>query len=514
MKHGLLFIDIRDRALYAVAYPAGSARRARPTTKKLALTGDDRQAALDQALARMAREVSWDHTRCHISLPGPWIAYRNMAVPFREHRKIKQVLPFEMEPLLPGSIDDYRYTFYTVEWDAARRMQRIIAAAGRRDVVDPVLASLRDQGLEVAGLHASGMALALCLARQPAAPPARTLLLLDQRRLELYGVADGALRAVRTCGLHPDQEGTPALLARYARQLAVNLDGTGAEHTIPDIAVFDRSREGRGPLLDGIQAAMADHRLQSLNGEVWQAAKPDQASAPPESDRGFEGAFAMATARMRRLPQINFLEETFNTVFSLQAYRPQLMRVGLLAFLAAAMFLVNMVVGNHALTRQTNLLQQRQVDILRTAFPDTQRIVDPRHQMRTRVDQAAAKARPLKALLEKRPKLDLLKGIVQSIPDEIDLVLSRMMLGEDRIIIQGTADDFDGVNRIRDNLEKWDAVRAATISSANLEQGQQRVRFQLTIETRPVSAGASGGVTTVEVADTVLLDRRDQSQGP
>jgi type II secretory pathway component PulL len=128
------------------------------------------------------------------------------------------------------------------------------------------------------------------------------------------------------------------------------------------------------------------------------------------------------------------------------------------------------------------------MQILQSTFPEIRRIVDPLHQMRTRIDQADRQARPMMRYRQSQPKTGLLHGIVQSIPPDINLTLTRMDFGEDRIVMQGSADNFDSVNRIRDNLEKWKPVRKATISSANVDPGQQRVRFQLTIEIRPDDA--------------------------
>ena len=78
--------------------------------------------------------------------------------------------------------------------------------------------------------------------------------------------------------------------------------------------------------------------------------------------------------------------------------------------------------------------------------------------------------------------IDVLLKISQSIPDNIDVVLSRMTIGANEVTISGETKDFNNVDEIKNRLEKDELFKEITIASANMDKSGSKVLFKLKID--------------------------------
>jgi len=78
--------------------------------------------------------------------------------------------------------------------------------------------------------------------------------------------------------------------------------------------------------------------------------------------------------------------------------------------------------------------------------------------------------------------IDLLKAISTRIPDQTDVEMTRVVIGQDNILISGNTDTFNTVDDVKTRLEKDAAFQTVVISSANLEKSGKRVNFKLKVQ--------------------------------
>jgi hypothetical protein len=78
--------------------------------------------------------------------------------------------------------------------------------------------------------------------------------------------------------------------------------------------------------------------------------------------------------------------------------------------------------------------------------------------------------------------IDILKNISDSIPEEIQVVLDRMVIGPETILISGTTATFNAVDEIKGHLERIAEFKKVTISSANMDRTGKEVNFQLKVD--------------------------------
>ena len=67
--------------------------------------------ALETLVSRM--DVKYD--TCIASIPAANASFRNLQMPFKDRKRIAQILPFEMETLVPYPIDDVLIDFIIID---------------------------------------------------------------------------------------------------------------------------------------------------------------------------------------------------------------------------------------------------------------------------------------------------------------------------------------------------------------------------------------------------------------
>ena len=75
--------------------------------------------------------------------------------------------------------------------------------------------------------------------------------------------------------------------------------------------------------------------------------------------------------------------------------------------------------------------------------------------------------------------IDILMQLSRSIPKEIDVLFTRLVLGGDGLTLSGETTAFNVVDDIKNGLEQNGMFQAVTIASANMEKSGSKVRFIL-----------------------------------
>jgi hypothetical protein len=57
--------------------------------------------------------------------------------------------------------------------------------------------------------------------------------------------------------------------------------------------------------------------------------------------------------------------------------------------------------------------------------------------------------------------------------------MTRLVIGPESLLIDGTTDTFNTVDDIKNRLEKANLFKSVSISSANIDRSDNRVRFKL-----------------------------------
>ena len=107
MSRKVLGIDIRKESVSAVLVKT-SLRESRIDAHAHVPISDlaEDEYPFKTALETLCSEIDTDGCDCVVSISADHFSYRILQIPFKDAKKIKMVLPFELEPTVPYPVDD------------------------------------------------------------------------------------------------------------------------------------------------------------------------------------------------------------------------------------------------------------------------------------------------------------------------------------------------------------------------------------------------------------------------
>ncbi|MDZ7599448.1 MAG: hypothetical protein U5J82_14450 [Desulfobacterales bacterium] len=160
MSKTILGLDIRLDGVSAVLLKSGlKAPRVIGFADAVLPPADDPSQALGRALAEIGAKIDIAGCDCIAGLPDQLVSYRNITLPFTDERKIRQVLPFELEASLPFPVDQAVLDFYPVHSTNPARLPGVLHGQLGEKLAALAAASLAPEAVGVAGFAVALVAL-------------------------------------------------------------------------------------------------------------------------------------------------------------------------------------------------------------------------------------------------------------------------------------------------------------------------------------------------------------------
>src|SRR3972149_7213080 len=134
MPEGILGIDIGESALKAVLVSRGIRGG---YSIDLTEAIDFGAGGLSEALDKLREKADFRQVQINLSFPVELVSFHNVKLPFREEKKIRQTIAFELETLLPRGIEECLYDYNII---SQSQQPEMIAAVVPRTVVRERLA--------------------------------------------------------------------------------------------------------------------------------------------------------------------------------------------------------------------------------------------------------------------------------------------------------------------------------------------------------------------------------------
>jgi len=483
MPHTILGLDIGDSAIAAVLLETGFRRRRILACARVPANAPDGIAG---ALQRLSARMNLRADGCVASLPADWAAFRRIPLPFKDSRRIRQALAFEMEPMLPFSIEEM-----LVDYGGTAGEGHVLAAAVSRSRVSEYLALLENAGIDPSVLDIRGVALVLRLMDLEDAPeqgvlldtgPGKPVVILYSRR-DILLIRPLAVEAPSFPRKDAPDPG-PALQALCA-EVQYTLQAFGGRERMP---VRPEKVYVAGENL-GSPAGL-DHlsRLLGIPTETVRLREDagiriDRTAAEDWDPGAMTQALALALRRPKSAGGFNLRREEFARKSPLLGFGKEARAAAVFVILALSLLAVNLGLDFHLLKARYEALDHRISQVFRETFPEVTRIVDPVHQMKIRVKEPARSISPTgdEGLRDFRA-LDLLKAMSEEIPGSLDVSLSRLIMDRESLRISGETDTFNTVEAVKDRLAGSGYFRSAAISSANLDRAGGKILFEITLD--------------------------------
>jgi type II secretion system protein L len=482
MSKTLLALDIRANALSAVLLKSGMKSNVVDAHLYVpfAESNDtsERPDGLEGALTSIAEQLDLTDALCVVAYPSERISYRNIRVPFKDPRKIKQVLPFELEPSLAQPVEELVLDFAVIKKGEATDL---LTAALEKELLDDLLATLEKFGLKPVMVSAGTHPTAYCLTQMSEIAANAVIIDSDATHHILSVIADGQVSLIRPFpkGRTPQSD---------IQTLVLNIQRT--------LTVFEElDRQGfkaQGIYLTGygIDAPAAETKIANLLNLPTQRVDrvSDSLDFAPEYDDPdwnpylMQNALALAAIELDGQDCLNFHRTRTAITKHWGEHKRSFITSGCLLALVLILLIGSYLFELRSRDRDLNELNQQIERIFKDTFPEVKRIVDPLQQMRNKI---AEKKKEFSGAAEESADaraIDILRAVSQAIPANIDVELNRFAIGSDSVTISGDTANFNAVDDMKSRLEQQDLFKTVTISSANMEKNSKRVRFKLKID--------------------------------
>ena len=162
-------------------------------------------------------------------------------------------------------------------------------------------------------------------------------------------------------------------------------------------------------------------------------------------------------------------------------YNPYLRVPAILLAIVLLLGMGSIVLDCYLLQQRVNKLNTQIETIFSTTFPGARRVGDALDQMKSEMKKAQGGSIDPGQTVPDVRTIDILYQLSQLIPKEIDVVFSRMVLGNDGLTLSGETGAFNFVDEIKGRLERSKFFKQVVIASANTEKSG-KIHFKLKIE--------------------------------
>lgn len=481
MGKRILGLDIQNKALAAVLVNSGfkESRLEAYTHIPYPDTGNDGDG-LPAALDLLIAELPVAECTCIVSMPADQVSFRNLKVPFKQEKKIRQILKFELEPTLPYPIEDVVLDFHALKNDGAGDQTDVIAAACNAGGLRSTLELLETRQIRPEIVTVSGFPSILCLSRLGHLPESALAVDVRSDSSTIFVMNSGQPTMVRTFPADRAYDSRTDMLGQNIQRTLYALEEINDRPFKPEQILIT------GPALgeNGTGTALTrfldvpivridlirdiDTRIKELPSVSW---KPFQ----------MNNALALTLIEVIGIKSLNFRQGPFAIKKRWTEYRKNIITSGILAAVLLAVWLTTVGIDSFFKKRRLDAINSQITEIFKQTFPDVKKIADPLQQMRVSIDELRKISLFPTDGQNTVLVIDLLNAISNSIPQDVDVKFTRTVIGEDNVLINGDTDTFNSVDTMKNRLEQNPAFQSVTIVSTTKEDASNRIKFRLKI---------------------------------
>ncbi len=447
--------------------------------KELPAQAEDPAAPLADALKSLTTEMNVSEAETVVSVSPDLISFRNLKTPFKDRKKIRKVLPFEMEPVLPYPIEEMTSDFLTIPHED---QTQVLAAAIETARLNQILDTLKSCAIDPRMVTGGGISSAVCLARLYTSTTDFFFIDLDGRNATIFVVLSGQVYVAR-CFQYASKDPVKSAQRIYQAllQMRASFESFFNLPFEPSAVLISEDNLGAESLAKEIE------RLLDLPVRPVNVLNDLDLNIKPPETEGFQpdrlnDVVSLAAIHILGIRTVNFRGERSALIKYWEEYKNDIVKTGSAAAFVFILFLFNVLTHAYFLQKKIDLLNRQIAFIFQSTFPDITKIVDPVQQMRIMIQQEREKNRFTGEQEGEKLNINMLYDMASLIPESLDVEITQFVRSEDAVLISGHTDTFNAVDEIKGRLEKAKSLGKITISSANQDKITNRIQFKLKVE--------------------------------
>ncbi|MDX9786031.1 MAG: type II secretion system protein GspL [Desulfobacterales bacterium] len=479
MSRKYLGLDIQEDALSAVLLQSGLKTRLIESCIQIPLpAAESFPENIQEAFKTLVAAMPLDGPVTTLSIPIQYVTCRNLDVPFSDSKKIRQVLPFELEPRLPFPVEDLVIDFQKVK--TTGDITRILAVAAEVFRIKPLLDIPVGYQLDPETVLPGAYGVGCWLSGQTYMPEDWILLDVSNQRCGMVVVCKRTICLLRSFPVLLSSPNAFTAIGGHIQQTMTAMDGILQTAYLPTRLVLT----GAGAENDTLHACLSEKfgiSVQKLNllEELNLTQALPSTNSPHRMNNALAGALIAADGYRGGL---NLRQGVLAAKSRLYEYKSLIFRTCILGALAIICALAGILSDIFILEGKANQLTAQVTTLFKSTLPNIQKIVDPVHQLTMEIEAIKKKALTPEISHHYLPAIDMLLYLSREIPETLDVHFTSLVAGDQSLLISGTTDSFNAVNEMTQKIEKNPVFKSIKINSANMDPNGNRVRFKIRVQ--------------------------------
>lgn len=423
-----------------------------------------------------------------VTLPAHRAILRNLAFPFKDPRRIRQVLKAALEEHMPFDPDEVIADFQPLQPQAGDNTCPLLVGAVPQELIAKHLSLLQEMALEptIIDLDVFALANAATLGSDISE---RHVICMDvnPNRILLTVLHHGMPVFARSLmrGLPAADTPLDAMANQFGKQLQQTLYACETilqQSYKPDLLLL--SGIG-GDALSRLAAALENEL--DLHTIVWHLSsehyRPGKSPLPPEAQPSYAVAFGAALRGLyRQAVGLNFRREGFELHRDIQELRGRLIGMGVTLVLVAGLGLFSLYLNSRLKNQRLADIHQEIAQVFQETLPDT-RMVQPTFQLREKIREVEERLRAFGGVTGAQLSgLQILREISARIPASITLDVDAVTITTASTDLSGTTASYDNVVQLKNALEASPFFTTVKITNTKTDV-ENKISFKLTINT-------------------------------
>ncbi|PIP36927.1 MAG: hypothetical protein COX20_03105 [Desulfobacterales bacterium CG23_combo_of_CG06-09_8_20_14_all_52_9] len=437
--------------------------------------------AITSALKSAVDGMPMAGARCVASIPARHVYFRNLRLPSFEAKKIRPILLFELEPLLPFPVGDLITDFSLFSDSQNPDQTDIVTATTQKAELSRWLDIFKSAGLEPETVTFEGYAMARCLAEMTQVPDDWILAHVDKNTATLFVFHSGQLAFIRYTSIPSEKTLLEDALSSVVHQTIWAFENVFSFDYQPKTVKFNFKTENGNPELFSALEKMLKIPAKPVDFAQGMKSKKNPFQDLPKDSVGINSALSLSLMKSQQIRGINFLQEAFSPKTRFAEYQSDFFKTGLIFLAALILAGTYLFMDMRSMAEKVSRLNAHMTQTFQSAFPEEKIIVDPIAQMKVKIEELKKRSFPIERKGPWIKRIDLLKEISARVPTQMDVNILKLTTGDEDLVMTGNTDTFNTVNDMKSQLEGCPLFKEITISSTNLNRSGNRVDFVLTI---------------------------------
>ena len=482
MKKKIAGIDIRYDSISAVLMKKGIKGYTVESFCNVPVTNHDNiEEGIQSGIQSIMEEIDINNAVCVAAFPDDRISYRNIHVPFKDHQKIRQILPYELEPSLVFTTNDITIDFKAIKPLIHSDRTHLLAAIVENARLKSYLDVLEHEHIDPKIVSPGCYSLVSYLTSLSSGTGNELYIDIDSRKCTLFAVLEKTICTVQSFFLHQDVSFTVEYMCRNIKQTVSAFTDSLSSDFKPDKLFITGCRTNM-PQIDKDIEGFMKIPVEKIDLKQNTDTAADYHASKAWDPLIMNNALALALIEIEGGETLNFRTGLFASKEQWSVHKKRFIKTGIIAGIVMALAMLNILTETFYLNKQITGIDHEIKNMFSSTFPDVKRIVDPLHQFTVELNEAK-KDSFFSATASSHVKvIDVLSKISSRIPSTTDVVFSRLVKLTDSITISGNTDTFNSVDNMKSLLEDIVFFKKVTIGSANIDKADNRVRFKLKIQ--------------------------------